>query len=89
MTLVLGIQVLNQHEGHSGIGRQMAEQFRECFEAARGSAYADDWECTDWAVFHRDRTFDSHRGDRLSGGWFAIAPGLRGAASEERERHAR
>ena len=32
MALVTRIQVLNEHEGHTGIARQMAEQFRECLQ---------------------------------------------------------
>jgi hypothetical protein len=41
MALVLRIEVLNQHEGHAGIVRQMAEQLRECLQSAGGSSYAN------------------------------------------------
>ncbi len=47
MALVTRIQVLNQHECHAGIGRQMTEQLRECLQSAGGGAYADN---------HRERT---------------------------------
>ncbi|SPF32786.1 hypothetical protein SBA4_1210045 [Candidatus Sulfopaludibacter sp. SbA4] len=41
MALVLGIQVLNQHECHTGIVRQVAEQFRECLEPSGGGSYTN------------------------------------------------
>ena len=41
MALVLRIEVLNQHECHAGIVRQMAEQLRECLQSAGGSSYAN------------------------------------------------
>src|ERR1035441_6467024 len=36
VALVLRIEVLNQHECHAGIVRQMAEQLRECLQSAGG-----------------------------------------------------
>ena len=47
MALVTRIEVLNQHECHAGIVRQMAEQFRECLQPAGGGSYANN---------HRERT---------------------------------
>ena len=41
MALVIRIEVLNQHECHAGIVRQMAEQLRECLQSAGGGAYAN------------------------------------------------
>ena len=41
MALVLRIEVLNQHECHAGIVRQLAEQLRERLQPAGGGAYAD------------------------------------------------
>ena len=41
MALVLRIEVLNQHECHARIVRQMAEQFRECFQSAGRGADTD------------------------------------------------
>ena len=41
VALVVRIEVLNQHEGHAGIVRQMAEQLRECLQSAGGGSYAD------------------------------------------------
>ena len=41
MALVTRIEVLNQHECHAGIVRQMAEQLRECLQSAGGGSYAD------------------------------------------------
>ncbi len=41
MALVTRIEVLNQHECHAGIVRQMAEQFRECLQSASGGSYAN------------------------------------------------
>ena len=41
MALVTRIEVLNQHECHAGIVRQLAEQLRECLQAAGGGAYAN------------------------------------------------
>ncbi len=32
--VVLGIEVLDQHERHAGIGRKLAHQFAQCFDAA-------------------------------------------------------
>src|SRR5882762_494992 len=46
MTLVLRVQMLNQHECHAGIGRQMAEQLRECLQSAGGGSDSDDWKRT-------------------------------------------
>ena len=40
--VVLRVEVLNEHEGHTRIDRQAGEQLAECFEAAGGSADADD-----------------------------------------------
>ena len=42
MALVLRIEVLNQHERHAGIVRQVAEELRECLQSASGGAYTDD-----------------------------------------------
>ena len=42
MALVTRIEVLNQHECHAGIVRQMAEQLRECLQSAGGGSYAND-----------------------------------------------
>src|SRR5579872_1353041 len=41
MAVVLGIQVLKQHECHAGIVRQVVEQLRECFQTAGGGAHTD------------------------------------------------
>jgi hypothetical protein len=41
MALVTRIEVLNQHECHAGIVGQMAEQLRECLQAAGGGSYAN------------------------------------------------
>jgi hypothetical protein len=38
---VLGIEVLNKNESEPGVVRDMLEQLRECFEAPRGSAHAN------------------------------------------------
>jgi hypothetical protein len=43
MALLLRIQVLNQHECHAGIARQMAEQLRERLQAAGGGADANNY----------------------------------------------
>src|SRR5271157_6248059 len=52
MALVLRIEVLNQHECHAGIVRQMVEQHGECFQPAGGGSYTNNqWECTDFARF--------------------------------------
>ena len=53
MALVLGIEVLNQHECHAGIVRQMAEQLRECLQSAGGGAYADNGGATGFNALHR------------------------------------
>jgi hypothetical protein len=42
MALVLRIEVLNQHECHAGIVRQVAEQLGECLQPAGGGSYAND-----------------------------------------------
>ena len=47
MALVTRIEVLNQHECHAGIVRQMAEQLRECLQAAGGGAYANNRDCVE------------------------------------------
>jgi hypothetical protein len=41
MALVLRIEVLNQHECHAGIVRQVAEQLGECLQPAGGGSYAN------------------------------------------------
>jgi hypothetical protein len=41
MALVTRIEVLNQHERHAGIVRQMAEQLGECLQPAGGGSYAN------------------------------------------------
>jgi len=41
---VVRIKVRHQHEGHAAVGRNIAEELLECFEAACGSAQADDGE---------------------------------------------
>ena len=41
MALVFRIEVLNQHERHAGIVRQMAKQFRECLQPACRRAHSD------------------------------------------------
>ena len=41
MAVVFRIEVLNQHECHAGIVRQMAEELRESFQPAGGGAYPD------------------------------------------------
>lgn len=51
MALLLGIEVLNQHECHAGIVRQMAEQLRECLQSAGGGAYADNGRGTAFGPF--------------------------------------
>ena len=57
MALVIRIEVLNQHECHAGIVRQMAEQLRECLQSAGGGSYANnDGERTAFGAF-------------LDGGW--------------------
>jgi len=38
---VMRVEVLHQHEGHAGGGREVAEEFGEGFQAAGGCAYAD------------------------------------------------
>jgi hypothetical protein len=52
MALVTRIEVLNQHECHAGIVRQMAEQLGECLQPAGGGSYANKYgECTRFARF--------------------------------------
>src|SRR5208283_5156465 len=52
MALVTRIEVLNQHECHAGIVRQMAEQLRECLQSAGGGSYANNHgECTGFTRF--------------------------------------
>ena len=46
---VLGIEMLDQHEAHARIDRQVRQQFCEGFESAGGGADADDRERTRWA----------------------------------------
>jgi hypothetical protein len=41
MTFMTWIEMLNQHERHAGIVRQMAEQLRERLQPAGGGSYAD------------------------------------------------
>jgi len=38
---VVWIEVLNQHECHAGIVRQMAQQLRECLQSAGGGSHAN------------------------------------------------
>jgi hypothetical protein len=38
---VFGIEMLNEDESHSGVGREMGEQFGEGFQAARRSPNGD------------------------------------------------
>jgi hypothetical protein len=44
MALVTRIEVLNQHECHAGIVRQMVEQIRERLQTAGGGPYPHDRE---------------------------------------------
>ena len=39
---MLRIKVLHQHEDHAGVGRQMSQQRRKCFQSARRRPNADD-----------------------------------------------
>src|SRR5450432_4239081 len=63
MAFVRRIQVLNQHERHARIVRQMAEQFRECLQAAGGGANPANRECNAFASRASRWLGDSHRGD--------------------------
>ena len=40
--LMAGIEVLDQHEGHAGLRRQMGEELGEGLETPGGRAYPDD-----------------------------------------------
>jgi hypothetical protein len=40
--LVVGVQVLHQHEGNAGVGRHVIEERLERLESASGGANADD-----------------------------------------------
>ena len=44
--LVAGVQVLHQHEGHAGVGRQRSEKLPERVQPAGGGPHADDGEIT-------------------------------------------
>ena len=43
--------MLNQHECHAGIVRQMAEQLRECLQSAGGGSYANNQGGTGFGAF--------------------------------------
>ena len=60
MALVTRIEVLNQHECHAGIGRQMAEQLGECLQSSGGGSHANDQgECTGRLAFRDGWPHDS------------------------------
>ena len=40
--LMLGIQMLHEHEAHAGVGGNVIEQFGERFQPARRCTHADD-----------------------------------------------
>jgi hypothetical protein len=42
--VMLGVEMLDEHEGHAGVRREVAEQFRDGFETAGGSSDGDDQE---------------------------------------------
>jgi len=44
VTLVLGVQMLDQHEGHAGVGGEFSQKLAEGFEAPGGGADTDDGE---------------------------------------------
>ena len=44
--MVLGVEMLDEDEGHPGIWREMADQFGYGFDAACGSADGDDSDFT-------------------------------------------
>ncbi len=65
MALVTRIEMLNQHECHAGIVRQMREQLREGLQAACGGSHTNNAESTGFALLLGGR-----RGGLLSrGGW--------------------
>ena len=55
MAVVRRIQVLNQHECHAGIGRQMVEQLRECLQPAGGGSDANNGGDAAFGVLFRVR----------------------------------
>ena len=61
MALVLRIEVLDQHECHASIVRQMAEQLRECLQSAGGGSYANNWEGTAFGAVPGGGPLDSCR----------------------------
>ncbi len=62
MAVVLRIEVLNQHECHAGIARQVAEQLRECLQSASGGAYTDNGGAPAFRAFLFGRYCYCHRG---------------------------
>jgi len=40
--VMLGVEMLDENEGHAGIGSQVADEFGESFDSARGSANSGD-----------------------------------------------
>ncbi len=69
MALVLGIEVLDQHEGHAGVLRQVGQQLAEGFQAAGGGADPDDRkggeETIDRLVFRQGRAVEESHGGRF------------------------
>jgi hypothetical protein len=54
--VMLGVEMLNEDEGHAGIGSQVAHELGESFDSARGGADGGDQEVP-LAVRGRGRTF--------------------------------
>jgi hypothetical protein len=67
MALVTRIEVLNQHECHAGIVRQMAEQLRERLQAAGGGAYANNGGGTAFGAFLSGRPRDNAAENGITG----------------------